>query len=201
MGNSPITIGLWIGDTHIPNKNDKAEEYLKKLKNVTKPYEVRNAKERNNKFQVLKCPWCGTKLVKDEKDRKLVGKWGYSMKGKHFYMFCPNEDCDFTRRLPIQIIDEELYDNPPTLLFGTVDKFAMMPWDGRIGAFFGIGTERRGPELIVQDELHLISGALGTMVGLYETAIDGLCRLKEFPLRSLLRLQLYVGQMNNALSL
>ena len=29
LGNSPITIGLWIGDTHIPNKNDKAEEYLK----------------------------------------------------------------------------------------------------------------------------------------------------------------------------
>ena len=56
LGNNPITIGLWIGDTHIPNKNDKAEEYLKKLKNVTKPYEVRNAKERNNKFQVLKCP-------------------------------------------------------------------------------------------------------------------------------------------------
>ena len=181
LGNNPITIGLWIGDTHIPNKNDKAEEYLKKLKNVTKPYEVRNAKERNNKFQVLKCPWCGTKLVKDEKDRKLVGEWGYNMKGKHFYMFCPNEDCDFTRRLPIQIIDEELYDNPPTLLFGTVDKFAMMPWDGRIGAFFGVDTERRTPELIIQDELHLISGALGTMVGLYETAIDGLCRLKGVP--------------------
>ena len=181
LGDKPITIGLWIGSSHIPNNSTgsgSADEYLKKLKDVTKGYQVRNAKERYNKFQVLKCPWCGTKLVKDEKNGKLVGEWGYSMKKKHFYMFCPNENCDFTKSLPIQVIDEELYDNPPTLLFGTVDKFAMMPWDGRIGSFFGISTENRAPELIVQDELHLISGALGTMVGLYETAIDRLCSSK-----------------------
>ena len=181
LGKKPITIGLWIGGTHIPNNNtgiNGAEEHLEKLRNVSHAYSVRNEKERHNKFQVLKCPWCGTKLVKDDRKGRLVGEWGYAMRGKHFYMFCPHEDCHFTSRLPIQIIDEELYDNPPTLLFGTVDKFAMMAWDGRVGAFFGLHSANRSPELIIQDELHLISGSLGTMVGLYETAVDGLSSMK-----------------------
>ena len=178
LGKDPITIGLWIGGTHIPNKNEDADFHLDKLRKVSNYYYVRNEKERHNKFQVLKCPWCGTKMVKDDKDKKLVGEWGYSMSGKHFYMFCPHEDCDFTKKLPIQIIDEELYQAPPTLLFGTVDKCAMLPWDGRIGAFFGVGSDNRTPELIIQDELHLISGALGTVVGLYETAVDAICGQK-----------------------
>lgn len=181
LGKTPITIGLWIGGTHIPNKNDVAEKHLDKLNDVSNPSSLKYEKERHNKFQVLKCPWCGTKMVKDTKGNRLTGHWGYAMSSHHFYMFCPHEDCDFTQRLPIQIIDEELYRHPPTLLFGTVDKFAMMPWDARTGVFFGVGTDNRTPELIIQDELHLISGALGTVVGLYETAIDELCSRKGNP--------------------
>ena len=92
-------------------------------------------------------------------------------------------------RLPVLFVDEQIYQEVPSFLVATVDKFARMPWRGDAGILFGRAThadERRvygvmdepragakplpegllPPELIVQDELHLISGPLGTMVGL-----------------------------------
>lgn len=180
LGAEPITIGLWIGSDHTPNKNDKAKYELKKLETATAE-ELDWRKDCHNKFQVLKCPWCGTKMVQDKQGNKKIGMWGYRMKNdSHFELLCPQEACFFNSegKLPIQIVDEELYKNPPTLLFGTVDKFAMLPWNPQIGAFFGIGGSNRAPELIIQDELHLISGPLGTMVGLYEAAIDSICSRK-----------------------
>ena len=180
LGAETISIGLWIGGDHTPNKNDGAKEHLDKLRNAKDAFQLKYAKDQNNKFQILKCPWCGTKMVKDATaGKKVVGEWGYRLRNnKHFYLCCPQEGCDYESKLPIQIVDEELYDSPPTLLFGTVDKFAMLPWKNDVGSFFATDSNNRTPELIIQDELHLISGPLGTMVGLYETAVDALCSAK-----------------------
>lgn len=166
LGYDKITIGLWIGGDHIPNTNSDAMKAFEKLKDS-------NWQKSKNKFQVFKCPWCGTKMT-GERTRKV----GYKFRNnKCFYLNCTQEGCEFELGLPIQIIDEELYKNPPTLLFGTVDKFAMMAWKKDIKALFGNG-KNDAPDLIIQDELHLISGPLGSMVGIYETAIDYLCSCK-----------------------
>jgi len=121
---------------------------------------------------------------------------------------CMNfRDCDFSpsknrEGLPVVFVGEQVYRELPSFLVATVDKFAMLPWRGETGMLFGRVLARDGrrfygpldkipksaerlpesllpPELIVQDELHLISGPLGTMAGLYETAIEALCSRQE----------------------
>lgn len=171
LGEEEFSIGLWIGGSSTPNYLDEALHELDQM--------VRGNK-RNNKFQVLSCPWCGTSLEKD--DRKNRGTWGYK-KGrnpKRLILFCPEEECDFNRehKLPIKVIDEDIYRTPPSLLFSTVDKFALLPWKKEVSSLFALDNNNLSPELIIQDEMHLISGPLGTIVGLYETAIDALCSEK-----------------------
>ncbi|MDV4152121.1 helicase-related protein [Clostridium sp. AL.422] len=187
LGKDEISIGLWVGGTPTPNNNIEAKKLFKLLtKSTSSSQELDNAKKNNNKFQVLKCPWCGTKLEIEYVDGKKKGNWGYDYDKKKI-IFCPEPRCDFHKKLPIQVVDEELYKEPPTLLFGTVDKFAALPWEGEVSKLFALDkkNKRKQPELIIQDELHLISGPLGSMVGLYETAIDAMCSniCSENPIR------------------
>ena len=69
LGDKEISIGLWIGSDHIPNTNKEAKSLLQDLSNAT-PQSLQYVKERSNKFQVLKCPWCGTKMVKEPLGKK-----------------------------------------------------------------------------------------------------------------------------------
>jgi len=74
-------------------------------------------------------------------------------------------------------VDEDVYRECPSLLISTVDKFAQIVRNSDTTVLFGSPTARRHapPDLIIQDELHLISGPLGSLTGLYESAIDCIC--------------------------
>lgn len=175
LGKDKITIGIWIGSAQTPNTKEQAKKKYEEL------IDERNNNNENN-FQVLKCPWCGTKLEKIKHKGKYLGKWGYHFTAKEHSIFCTDKKCPFNRKrnLPIEVVDEHIYENPPTLLFGTVDKFAQITWKGESRNLFALNTDNnnKSPELIIQDELHLISGPLGSIVGEYETAVDMLCSEK-----------------------
>jgi ATP-dependent helicase YprA (DUF1998 family) len=71
-------------------------------------------------------------------------------------------------------VDQSIYAAPPSLLIATIDKFAQVPRREDIRSLFGF-DDRLPPGLVIQDELHLISGPLGSMAGLYEASVDMLC--------------------------
>ncbi|HWD41194.1 MAG TPA: helicase-related protein, partial [Fimbriimonas sp.] len=132
----------------------------------------------DNKFVVLSCPWCGIDMG-PQPYRGRVQVFGYERSsGPAQVRFrCEDRACPFSGSpgLPLEVVDERIYDQPPTLVVGTVDKFAMLPWEPKAKSLFAIDNpDISPPDLIIQDELHLISGPLGSMVGHYETVIDEL---------------------------
>lgn len=134
-----------------------------------------------NRFVLLSCPWCGAGMGAYPFHRayRIVGYRTVGSLSRVAHI-CGDSECEFSNEpgLPVLVSDEAIYDTPPTLLIGTVDKFALLPWYPAASSIFGIRDGHREsppPDLIVQDELHLISGPLGSMVGHYETVIGELC--------------------------
>lgn len=172
LGNDEISIGLWVGEGLSPNRRADAKRALDKMK---------LDRFAPNPFQVLVCPWCAVELDNATKLGYVAVRAPDSTE-RTVRFRCPDESCAFgtDAGMPVQVVDDEIYAAPPTLLIGTVDKFAQIAWSEDAGRLFGLHTNAPPPSLIIQDELHLISGPLGTLVGLYETAIDRLCTRDGF---------------------
>lgn len=172
-GQSPISIGLWLGSGVTPNRNEQAVTAYTRLQ----------AGDSENPFVMLRCPWCGVDMGPQDINGTMR-VFGYQREKRtgqsdRMKFRCEDPNCDFSNGagLPLEVVDEGIYESPPTLLIGTVDKFAMMPWEPRARLLFGIDTPaaKSPPDLVIQDELHLIAGPLGSMVGHYETVIDEFC--------------------------
>ena len=167
-----ITIGMWVGGTTTPNQlKELGEDY--KWRRL---FEIKNLAEakRANRFPISYCPWCGCDLL-TEKGENFERGFNKNMQGQTIRgldVFCVNDACHFEKLLPISFIDDELYNKPPTLLFATVDKLVRLSHKNEAANLF------KSPlpiDLIIQDELHLLTGPLGSLTGLYELAIEQLC--------------------------
>ena len=154
-----IGIGLWAGQALTPNKIGDAVKILNGDKEADKNI--------GDPVQLKKCPWCGQELTKDNYHCDLIGK--------RMLIRCSGADCEYKSGLPIYLIDEEIYKYTPSFIIGTIDKFAQIALNENTASLFGKIYNKMPPELIIQDELHLISGPLGTITGVYEAAIRKLC--------------------------
>ena len=190
LGSERFSIGLWVGRSATANTMRQVMDQLTDYRSKRGP----------SPFPLPECPWC---------KRELTPACFRTADGDAVVVSCPNIDCPFCEGqheggIPVLFVDESIYAELPCFLVATVDKLAMLPWRGQTAKLFGRALARSGrtfhgaadgakvpkgwtalpeglppPELIVQDELHLISGPLGTMVGLYETAVEELCSRGE----------------------
>ncbi len=105
--------------------------------------------------------------------------------------------------LPLFLVDSDIYKMCPTVIVATVDKFATLPFRGEAKSLFGkvnghcvicghltdstkhsrqhaaltsTKSQLEPVDLIIQDELHTITDNLGSIYGLFETAIEFLMR-------------------------
>lgn len=186
LGGERLAVGLWVGRSATSNTMAEVKTELGEFRKGSGA----------SPCPLADCPWCKKRLgpssltLDDQRKPTAV------------IVGCENDECKFCPTnhpdgVPVVFVDEQIYRELPAFVVGTVDKFAMLPWRAEAGMLFGQVAAFKGrlmiehgdpipkgavrlpqglppPELIVQDELHLISGPLGTLVGLYETAIEQL---------------------------
>ena len=192
FGRREIRIGAWLGSGVTPNSRKAALDQLRKLQKHGK-------RSAGKAFLLARCPWCGTEM--NSQDDKPVGyKQVVVGKVQRVLAYCPDKACDFhiqdvpapaggaliQRGLPFFEVDEDLYLQPPDFLVGTIDKTARLPWVPEAQNLFGLNhrfsaghpkkRRARPPALFIQDELHLISGPLGSINGVYEILLEELCQ-------------------------
>ena len=147
LGDEQISIGLYVGGASLPNGRTE-------LQNEAAQWAQRKSGNKNSKIPLDGCPLGGARLNYENPNNGRV----------NFY--CENDNCTFHTGIPVRLCDEDIYQYPPTLLFGTVDKFALLARKVNTNKLsmkadshrlFGRGYNWTvlPPELIIQDELQL----------------------------------------------
>ena len=184
LGDKPLRIGAFLGIASTPNRREDAVKVWTHLNSG------QSGAKSERGFLLTRCPWCGAQMgsiggsMVGYQKRNLVNEPGK----QRIAAACPAADCEFymdregAGGLPVLEVDEDIYAQPPAFLVGTIDKFARLSWKGEARSLFGLRAQggkviRKSdpPALMIQDELHLIAGPLGSLNALYEVTIQKLC--------------------------
>lgn len=203
LGSWPFEIGLWVGSSSTPNvlgRQGDTRDYTAYARwNAWK----QNADQESSPIPIDNCPWCNQKLESSAYHwaptpaapthlALVCTNVNCAFGGQHPLPILAIDETIF-RRLPCFVIGtaDKIASLPWRAqvgkLFGHVRGLRRAPNEtprGKESSFVGHGEtdlrptetgELAGPDLIIQDELHLMSGPLGTMAGLYEVAVEALC--------------------------
>jgi len=190
----PFRLGMWIGQDSSPNAfysnprypGGAAKDIIDDAISDSTPGDIPIAIFQN-------CPWCGDNSI-GHQEKYSIQERPWSEGRPTLHVSCENPKCPFNEELPFTCIDDDIYLNPPTILLSTADKFIQIAYnkyaksikfnddydliDGSkytIRRMLGFEKSEGGPpppDLVIQDELHLLTGPLGTIAGLFETALD-----------------------------
>ena len=197
-GDRRFSIGLWLGKQSTPNTHDESRRALDRLR-MGEPQDAENPcqleacpwcgeplthedyeADADRIRTTVTCPRAGCDFAADRSELPVL------LVDEEIYRECPS--------MVIATVDkfaQMAWNGEVATLFGHVTRECsrcgfLTPDSDHPRSHREHGhqlsanelvaeTERLAPpELIIQDELHLIAGPLGTMVGLYETAVDAL---------------------------
>lgn len=199
FGKEPISIGFWVGGGVTPNKfdefNGKPDNPLaaRNARNhickqlLTCPFCGKPLKEENFNIDIdtksieIFCSDQDCQFFRYNNNRIPIPVY---LVDEEIYAKCPTiilSTVDKFARLP--------WDENTNALFGRVDRKCSRDGYVAFGAQHGRHKKTASlptsatvkikpflpPELIIQDELHLITGPLGTIYGAYETIIEDMC--------------------------
>ena len=190
-------VGYFVGRSSTPNELvNPAQYHFANAENTATWSVATDAAARQNWRRLIHCPSCWTNTVSvelDEINTRLIHR-------------CTQADCQFPEgRIPVYVVDNEIYRYLPSILVGTIDKLAGVGMQRKMAQIFGnidgycklhgfckgkccqkgcdsknlvekVPAGLTGPTIFVQDELHLLKEGLGTFDGHYETFAQELLR-------------------------
>jgi len=177
-GGEKFSLGYYVGKKNTPNNLEDRE--LEKVSSLTD-------ESLENEYKIIdKCPVCSEKL-----------KLELEASDNSINHICTNNSCEIDK-LPLYIVDYQIYAKLPSIIIATVDKLAAVGYNKRFQKILGrvknkcekhgyfnvsrcplcdkelisVNSDKASPSLLIQDEVHLLNESLGVYASHYEKFID-----------------------------